>query len=431
MDIAKKSQTVQRILFTKCLDSFLEKCGNDNISLADRQVALQILESRYNELESANNKCVELSLESEATESDIVAEIETHEVYKLKFLQAKTNLDSLICPFASSSKKPKRRRGRRGRRRRKLDSSSRNVLEAQGVSQNQKSFEIPMMDIPEFSGSVNKWLQFWSHFRKIHEDSAISNEDKFECLKAAMEVGSKAASIVCNYPKTAENYMKAFNSLKNRFGRDDLQVEFYTRKLLSLVLQNADNRGEYVELVGIYNKLLTYLHALETLGVTSIYAPMLYPLVEFSVPEDIVQKWRKTETSCEIEAEEDYMTDRLSRFINFLNNEVEYEKRAMVTHRLQMDAEFELEVWKEENRGNRNQCIFCDKIHENAACEKAMILSIPVIRSCISKHNCCIRCLKIGHTLRKCRAKLRCAKCGGNHSALVCWAYPRNTDVNS
>ena len=100
-----------------------------------------MLESRYFELESANNRCVDLSLKSEATESKIMAEIETHEEYKLKFLQAKTKF---------------------------RDASSGNVPEvvqpverAQGVPRNDKPFKRPILEIPKFSGSVNKLLQFW------------------------------------------------------------------------------------------------------------------------------------------------------------------------------------------------------------------------------------------------------------------------------
>ena len=85
----------------------------------------------------------------------------------------------------------------------------------------EKPFKRPTLEIPKFSGSVGKWLQFWSHFRKIHEDSSVSREDKLEYLKQAMEKGSKAEGVVQGYPTTAENYEKAFNSLKNRFGRDE------------------------------------------------------------------------------------------------------------------------------------------------------------------------------------------------------------------
>ena len=89
-----------------------------------------------------------------------------------------------------------------------------------------------LLTIPKFSGSVNKWLQFLSYFKKIHEDRAITDEEKLKYLKQVMEVGSKEESIVGSYPTTAENYRRALDSLKSRFGRDNMLIEFYTRELL-------------------------------------------------------------------------------------------------------------------------------------------------------------------------------------------------------
>lgn len=96
-----------------------------------------------------------------------------------------------------------------------------------------------------------------------------------------MEVSSKAASIIEGYPTTAENYEKAFNSLKSRFGRDELLVEYRTRELLSLALQNALDKGKKVKVSNIYDKISSHIRVLESLGVTTDNcATMLYPLVE-------------------------------------------------------------------------------------------------------------------------------------------------------
>ncbi|XP_033214031.1 uncharacterized protein LOC117171087 [Belonocnema kinseyi] len=173
------------------------------------------------ELENVNTKFVELLLTSDTSEEEVEAEIETHEEYKLNFLMTNLQLTEQESgqneQVATSSR---------------IDARPQNPVKR------------PTLEIPKFSGSVSNWLQFWSHFRKIHEDRSITPEDKLEYLKQATEKGSKAENIVEGYPTTAENYEKAFSSLKNRFGRDDLLVEYYTRELLSLVLQNADDKGK-------------------------------------------------------------------------------------------------------------------------------------------------------------------------------------------
>ena len=115
-----------------------------------------------------------------------------------------------------------------------------------------------------------------------------------------MEVGSKAEIIVGSYLTTAENYRKVFDSLKSRFGREELLIELYNRELLSLILQNATNQGKKVGVSCIYDKLSAHIRALETLGATTnSCATMLYPLVESSLPEETLRRWQRIEASSE------------------------------------------------------------------------------------------------------------------------------------
>ena len=108
----------------------------------------------------------------------------SHEVCQLQFLMAKLSL-------SDQSKEENNQQG---------------MAVANGsVLRGEKPFKRATLEIPKFSGSVGRWLQFWSHSRKIHEDDSVSKEDKLEYLKQAMEKGSKAENVVQGYPTTAEN----------------------------------------------------------------------------------------------------------------------------------------------------------------------------------------------------------------------------------
>jgi len=62
------------------------------------------------------------------------------------------------------------------------------------------------------------------------------------------------------------------------------------RELLSFVLQNAVKENQKPSLANIFDKIECYVRALETIGVTTDkYAAMLYPLVESSLPEEILR----------------------------------------------------------------------------------------------------------------------------------------------
>lgn len=61
---------------------------------------------------------------------------------------------------------------------------------------------------------MREWLQFWSQFKNIHEDLAVTKEDKFQYLIQAMVPETRASELLNSYPPTADNYDKVIASLK-------------------------------------------------------------------------------------------------------------------------------------------------------------------------------------------------------------------------
>ena len=172
METTKKTRTIQRASFTKCLNSLKDKCVDANVSYSERLVALQLLELKLMQLEEANTKYTELLIASDTAEDVIEEDVETHENYKLEFLRAKL----LINPVPENP-----------------GSTGGN---GSGVQVHKDKPFRPTLEIPKFSGGVDKWLHFWSHFRKIHDDMNITKEDKLTYLKQSMEKGSRASRIL-------------------------------------------------------------------------------------------------------------------------------------------------------------------------------------------------------------------------------------------
>ena len=66
----------------------------------------------------------------------------------------------------------------------------------------------------KFSAEVKKWTCFWSQFKGIHEHKEMDLKDKFQYLIQCMSPGTRVKEIIDSYPPTAENYIKAIESLK-------------------------------------------------------------------------------------------------------------------------------------------------------------------------------------------------------------------------
>ncbi|GFR28640.1 transposable element Tc1 transposase [Trichonephila clavata] len=160
-------------------------------------------------------------------------------------------------------------------------------------------------------------------FCRVHEDKNLRKE-KFQYLLSSLKPRTKARDIAESYPPSKGNYLKVIYLLKSRFGRKDLLIEVYIRDLLALV-----NSKSYIKLTDLYDKLGSYLRALETLGVTtSNYVVMLYPVVETCLPVEILKAWDRYRLNREVKEEDPVLTKEkvLENLMSFLRHEVEGEE---------------------------------------------------------------------------------------------------------
>ncbi|GFX07229.1 DUF1758 domain-containing protein [Trichonephila clavipes] len=121
---------------------------------------------------------------------------------------------------------------------------------------------------------------------------ALRKKTKMKYLLQSVEPKSKAERLVLSFPATAENYPKAIDQLKERFGREDLLVQIYVRELLNLLMKNAVSGRTKTDLSALYDELEGKLRSLESLGRTQEkYGDFLTPLVESCLPEEILMAW--------------------------------------------------------------------------------------------------------------------------------------------
>ncbi|GFQ94175.1 gag-Pol polyprotein [Trichonephila clavata] len=127
----------------------------------------------------------------------------------------------------------------------------------------------------------------------------------------------KAFDFVQSYHVSKGEYKTVIKNLKTRFADDKMLIELYVRELLKLILNQSHNMS-FTDLV---DQLDTYLRCLENLGVTKEkYACMLYPLVEASIPEQILIAWERERNS--ISRNSTANTHDLDLLIQFLPSEV-------------------------------------------------------------------------------------------------------------
>ncbi|GFX27151.1 putative RNA-directed DNA polymerase from transposon X-element [Trichonephila clavipes] len=276
--------------------------------------------------------------------------------------------------------------------------------EAEISQGNTRKFKLPKLELTRFNGDPKDFLNFWSQFKKIHIDSNIEDDDKMHYLIQCSVPGSKMFRLVSSFPPTKENYRKAVQQVKERFGREDLLVQIYIRDLLGLVMQNATGKIR-LELSELYDVLKSKLLALESLGRTQEkFADFLEPLVESCLPEAVLRTWERCRNAVTTSEGQDSGRS-LDRLMTFLRKEVESEEMILLartglwsTQRQKVKSSAEepslatsaaLVNTKGERLGKPRSCLFCAQSnHWTSDCFIAKKLSLNDKKSICSVYVC-------------------------------------------
>ncbi|GBM41895.1 hypothetical protein AVEN_13616-1 [Araneus ventricosus] len=257
------------------------------------------LNDKFSRLEVLQKEMSSLFLEDTSTHFQFEADFEATESYRDSHLELETKVEA---PLKSSK-----------------------VLMQCSSMDNAPRFKLPRFELKEFSGDAREFLTFWSIFSKIHESDDLTEVDKFQYLYQCMVPESRAAGLISSFPIATENYSKAIQQLKARFGREDLLVQIYVRDLLSLVMENAVAGKSSPDLATLYDILETKLRALESLGRTKEkFADFLEPLVKSCLPESVLRAWECSRISGV--ADDSTSQRSLEKLMPFLRHEVEYEE---------------------------------------------------------------------------------------------------------
>lgn len=293
---------------------------------------------------------------------------------------------------------------------------------------NKKKLNVPKLELIKFDGNIKNWLLFWGQFRKIHEDEALEDSDKFQYLLQSMVSGSTARQLIESYPPCGENYNKALNALKARFARDDLLIETYVRGLLNVVI--SQQKGQLLELTTLYDSLQAHLQALETLGVTKDkYSHILAPMIESALPEEVLRAWNRARI-----INEGY---NLNKLIDFLRDEVESEERIQLAHcsfdssncsdHSTRSSKPPTACFITNNKSKNGEkpeskaCLWCNKDnHPSSECHKAMKMTPKERIDYITNKKACHICLRPNHTQKKCRSFPKCLFCKKRHFTIMC-----------
>ncbi|GBM66298.1 hypothetical protein AVEN_242469-1 [Araneus ventricosus] len=411
LTLLKTQRKSSRTSFTVCAKKIEEELIKEAPELKKLSILKSQISDKFARLETCQAEISNLILKVEDAEQAYEEDFMSAEKYRDNYIEFCSQIEQMCLK----------------------DSSTKDLSE-------KRKFKLPKIELKKFDGDAKNYLTFWSQFRKIHEDSSISNEDKFQYLLQAVVPESKAARVVESFPATANNYPKAISQLQERFGRDDLLVQIYVRDLFSMVIKNAVTGRSKTDLPALYDELEAKLRALESLGRTQEkYGDFFSPLVESCLPEEVLVAWERSRNHS-LTVTKEFRT--LEQLMNFLRQEVKGEemvnlaRTGFASHQSSRRKELHNDHVKQsesttasalvslQTPGKRiHNCIFCEKSHPSEKCFSARKMTLAAKQKLLLKKGACFSCLKkAGHLSKFCNVKnkLNCSHCNNHHFDIMC-----------
>ncbi|UYV80775.1 hypothetical protein LAZ67_19001706, partial [Cordylochernes scorpioides] len=294
--------------------------------------------------------------------------------------------------------------------------------------------KLPKLTMERFYGEISQWLNFWNAFdSSINRNEHLTKIDEFNYLKAYL--GGTAAQTVEGFCLSEENYDKAVELLKKRFGKGERLIDVHMNNLLALKpLRVTKDVRAFREL---YGRILVQIRSLESLGVVvKSYGNLLCPLLLKLLPSDLKLELHREFTGAfslgdlieflerQLIALESTFGTRDEITAGQPSNEHPQSQSSIVKYRrnernpLPTAAGF---LNASEAVNKRKNCAFCERDHESTKCEFAENLTLEDKLGKLKKKGACFRCLKYGHLSKFCKVKTSCTSCGElRHSRIMC-----------
>ena len=183
-------------------------------------------------------------------------------------------------------------------------------------SENITGVKLPLLQLPKFSGNVLEWSAFYDAFlASVDSHKRLSSVQKFTHLRSCLN--GRAYKCIEGCAITNDNYPKALQDLRGRFGRRRLLVNELAKSILNLCVPvKTDGKS----LRHLYDTLRNRMRKLESLGLNPDNNPnlsmVLLPIFDTRLPRELKEKWEFELTK--YDDNEDDKEINIKKFFSFL-----------------------------------------------------------------------------------------------------------------
>ena len=302
----------------------------------------------------------------------------------------------------------------------KIDSPSERLSQVLDVT----NVKLPKLELPKFNGEVTHWQSFWDQFSSHIDATDLPVISKFTYLMSLLE--GEAKNVVKGLAHTSANYPVACKLLKERYDKPERIIFAHVQALLSCHVNiNVSGPKGVTQLWKLRDDILVHIRSLETLGVTGKQCEVfLTPIILSCLPSELRLEWARDGDGHESDLDFllvflDKEISRLERSEAFKGKKSSSEEKK-TENKISKDRVYSAAALHASSKQEHPKCSFCGRKHKSENCYSILALNGKDRGEKIRSLGLCFKCLNSGHMSRECRARVRCTKCNGAHSVLLC-----------
>jgi hypothetical protein len=281
--------------------------------------------------------------------------------------------------------------------------SSYNPLAATSVSD---EVRLPKINIPQYSGSYHEWNSFHDLYTSlIHNKTTLTKVQKMHYLKSCLS--GEAELLLKHVPITESNYDIAWNILTQRYNNKRIIVNTI---LTRLVNQRKLTTGTAKGLRDLLDTTSECLNKLKNQDIpVDTWDILVVHIIVNKMDSESHKEWESELGSLDIS--ELPTLNMLKKFL---------EKRFRVMEMIQAPTSC-APVNKRSFHVNKveQKCIFCNQDHMLYTCKEFSKLAVDKRVEYVQGWRLCFNCLVPGHSVKFCKHRSSCRRCGRKHHSLL------------
>lgn len=275
------------------------------------------------------------------------------------------------------------------------------------------SVKLPTIQLPNFEGSYEHWLEYRDTFESlIHNNESINQIQKFHYLRASLS--GNASQVIKSIEFSANNYTIAWEVLCDRFNNHRLLVYNHVKMLMELEPIGKESPEKIRKLIDNVSKHLRALNQLNQ--PTDQWDTLIIYMITTKLDTTTSREWEQKKAGNDLPT--------LNDLKQFLKN------RADLLETLELNSNEKPKVQRSRSHvATTTKCPICNHEHFIYRCDELKKMSVENRIDRVKRLKLCINCLRGGHFAKDCQSGT-CRMCSSKHNTLLHLKKPADTDTS-